>query len=666
MATLSSLIALHGRSEPLPAPTPLRAGPVTAALDGVDLRYVRIGDVELVRRIYVAVRDRNWNTIPGLASEVITDQDGDAFTVRFSVRHASHDTDFSWEGSITGDASGTITFAMDGRGDRAMLFNRIGFCVLHPWRELGGARYRGETPHGTVTGEYPRLVAPQRFENGVYVPLFDSVSRLEIALTGGGEVTLAFDGDLFESEDQRNWTDSSFKTYCTPLALGFPHALAVGERRHQAVTVSARGIAPPAAVTAGASRLRVSIGEPEGGARVCDVGLALPVSRRAPSVEEAALLRALGPAHVRHELHLEGDWRTSLADALADASVLRARLELALFVPPLAAVSSAGLTEVATALRGADLARVLVAVEGAQTTTPDETTPGRLVALVRDALRLSREVAIAGGTDMYFCELNRTRPEVAEMDGVFWSMNAQTHAFDDLSVMETPEAQGAQVRTARAFAPERALFAGPISLRRRYNVNATVAEAQADESVELPDSVDPRQLSLLGAAWTLASLAHVSQAGATSGTWGETVGWRGVIQGDAEPSLPEAFPALPGSAFPLFHVLADGAELRGAEILACDGLPPLELAALAVRRVDGGVTVLLANLTARELEVSVASPARPAGLSGPDARVRRLNAATVEQATRDPLAFRADGAATGAGAELTLTPYETVRIDTPS
>jgi len=24
-------------------------------------------------------------------------------------------------------------------------------------------------------------------------------------------------------EDQRNWTDASFKTYSTPLALGFPH-----------------------------------------------------------------------------------------------------------------------------------------------------------------------------------------------------------------------------------------------------------------------------------------------------------------------------------------------------------------------------------------------------------------------------------------------------------
>ena len=29
-------------------------------------------------------------------------------------------------------------------------------------------------------------------------------------------------GDVFEMEDQRNWTDASFKTYCTPLRQPFP------------------------------------------------------------------------------------------------------------------------------------------------------------------------------------------------------------------------------------------------------------------------------------------------------------------------------------------------------------------------------------------------------------------------------------------------------------
>ncbi len=29
-----------------------------------ELRYLRVGDVEVLRRVYVAVRDRLWRTIP--------------------------------------------------------------------------------------------------------------------------------------------------------------------------------------------------------------------------------------------------------------------------------------------------------------------------------------------------------------------------------------------------------------------------------------------------------------------------------------------------------------------------------------------------------------------------------------------------------------------------
>ena len=56
---------LHGSTEAPSEMRMLRAGPVTVLLDDVDLRYMRIGRTELVRRIYAAVRDRNWNTVPG-------------------------------------------------------------------------------------------------------------------------------------------------------------------------------------------------------------------------------------------------------------------------------------------------------------------------------------------------------------------------------------------------------------------------------------------------------------------------------------------------------------------------------------------------------------------------------------------------------------------------
>jgi D-apionolactonase len=53
----------------------------------------------------------------------------------------------------------------------------------------------------------------------------------------GLRVTCRMEGDTFEMEDQRNWTDASFKTYCTPLAEPFPVLVEPGDRVDQQVTV---------------------------------------------------------------------------------------------------------------------------------------------------------------------------------------------------------------------------------------------------------------------------------------------------------------------------------------------------------------------------------------------------------------------------------------------
>lgn len=652
MATTTRNLLLHGRDEPLQELRPLRAGPLCVMLDGVDLRYVRLGDLELVRRIYVAVRDRNWNTIPGEASEVVVREHQDSFDVRFRVRHTSRDTDFSWDGRIVGTADGRVTFRMDGWAERDMLYNRIGFCVLHPWREYRGRPFRGETPDGPVEGTMPDSVAPQRFENGVYVPLFPSVSRVAVELARGAAVTLEFEGDLFETEDQRNWTDASLKTYCTPLALGFPHQLHSGRRKSQAVSVSADGIDAARRLSDPVPAPQLDIGA-DIGRPVPPVGLTHPAGAPRLSEGEAELLGLLAPAHLRAELSLgDSGWSEALDAALrAAARIGGPQLELAVFVGD---GHEAELERLGRVIADRNVARVLVAPEGAQTTTPQETTPPRLVRLVRDSLRLPA-VPVAGGTDMYFCELNRTRPEAADMDGVFWSVNGQVHAFDDVSLLETPEAQGEQVRTALEFAPAKSIFVGPVTLRRRFNVNATVAEEES--AGELPDSVDPRQAALIGAAWTLASAKHLAEQGADAVTYFETVGWRGVIQGDAQPPAQDLFASRAGQVFPLFHVLADVVDVRGAEIVDCQTSRPLDVAGLAVRRAGGAVTVLAANLTPRSLTVALT------GLGGPG-RMRRLNVDSAAQAMYEAERFRGAAEPVAHLDELKLAPYETVRIDT--
>src|SRR5262249_28191050 len=103
-----------------------------------------------------------------------------------------------------------------------------------------------------------------------------------------------------------------------------------------------------------------------------------------------------------------------------------------------------------------------------------------------------------------------------------------------------------------------------------------------------------------------------------------------------------------GELFPLYHVLADVCELRGAKLLESAPDDALSLASLAVRREGGGMTLLLANLEARPKTVRLEPGMGPAV-------VVRLNETTAPGRSTERVAGLT---------ELAVTPFETVRIDT--
>jgi hypothetical protein len=52
-------IKLYGTDEPVPERIALSAGPVSFVIEGGALRWVRLGEVEVLRGIAFVVRDRN-------------------------------------------------------------------------------------------------------------------------------------------------------------------------------------------------------------------------------------------------------------------------------------------------------------------------------------------------------------------------------------------------------------------------------------------------------------------------------------------------------------------------------------------------------------------------------------------------------------------------------
>ncbi|MGA3354551.1 MAG: hypothetical protein ABSD85_15420 [Acidimicrobiales bacterium] len=640
---------LTARVTPPSSPVSLRAGDLQVFLVDGDLRYMAASGTEVVRRVYVAVRDLDWNTLPGEIENLGIKDSGNSFEVTFSCRHRFGTLDYRWLATVTGDEAGRIRYEMSGEALSRFSYAKIGICIHHPVKGFAGMPYTGMSPTGPVVGSLPDTIGPQvHLADGTDVPLFNPVSELRLRHSRGGSVSFKFTGDLWEMEDHRNWTDQSFKSASTPASLGYVHEAELGQRFRQAVAIDAVGF-PPVVHRAFSS---VQVGQASN--RVVPrigVSCAEPAEILSPAARE--LFTLLRPAHLRFAVDLEGNL-ASLAAAAQLASELSTQLELAAFVP-----EGTGRTQATVRLREAVgkirpfVARVLVFSKDAESTSPE------VAVQSVEELRLLPDVPVLVGSDANFNELNRNRPGPGPASGLVWAATPQVHASDELSLVENLEAQAETVETARSFAPGLTLHISPITLRPRFNAVATTGKEFRPGG--LPWNVDARQASLFAAAWTLGSAAILAAAGVDTLTYYELVGPRGLIESPSGSAYPQQFPSSPDTAYPLALVLADLCSLRGAAVLQVSGFDPLTLAALACVTSQGR-TLLIANLTRDEARLEII------GL-GESCSLRVLDSSNVGTATARPREFlgSADAGVGSAGTiQLHLGPYACARLDSSS
>src|SRR4029077_10427181 len=84
-----------------------------------------------------------------------------------------------------------------------------------------------------VKGKFPDLVNPVQ-------PVLE-IRSLTHAVMTGLEATVLMEGDTFEMEDHRSWSDASFKTYVRPLIRPWPYTLKAGEAVEQSIKLTLRG-----------------------------------------------------------------------------------------------------------------------------------------------------------------------------------------------------------------------------------------------------------------------------------------------------------------------------------------------------------------------------------------------------------------------------------------
>ena len=565
----------------------------------------------MLRAVYGAVRDENWNTVLGRCEIKSLHQEADGFELVFDVRCQQDAIRYAWRGKITG-WGGTLEFRFDGRSESTFRRNRIGLCVLHPLVECVGQRCRTQATDGVWReGAFPDSISPHQPFRDLRALAWRPADRFL--------AELEFEGDVFETEDQRNWTDASFKTYGTPLDQPYPVAVVPGEEVRQCVRlhVSAEAAAPSALAGSAPADDRVVTVHMESGDAVGDfpaLGLGLGDEEGSTLTPgECEHLRVLGLNHLRVNLHFcRPDWQTRLREARETAAVVGVRLQCALFLTDLAEVE---LDAFKGAVKPTEVERCLIFREGEKSTSPRWHHSAQAV-LAPLGYRL------ATGTDAYFTEINRERPP--RDAAVCYSFNPQVHAGDDRSVMETLEAQPDTVASAREFCDD-ALVLTTITLRPRFNPNATSTETGPEPADVLPPTVDPRQRALFGAAWTAGTLAQLAPlARVASLTFFEAVGWRGVMARETEPELVRRlFGSRAGELYPVYHVFR---ALAGVcTVLAARVSHPSRVRVLAGRKPDGELVCLVVNTTPDPQTIAFHGPA--------DARRR----ATLEEANLEDL-----------------------------
>jgi hypothetical protein len=585
------------------------AGPLRVEVRPIELGAVRAAGVELVRRVYFAVRDPAWGTVEPEILERHVERRTGGFALRARCRYTADPIVLDAELEIGSDDGAVIRFTSTAVAGSAFAYNRIGFCIHHPPAELAGATLvLGEDERI----ELPRRVLPQMRTGETLAPAVGPFNRLTVTGTSGARLEFRFVGDEFELEDQRNWTDGAFKSYGTPLALGPPRPLSPGDRLAQ--TVELRLLDPPR--TRKKARTRIPTLQFAAEATVPAIGFATGSSKAAADVA-----RAVRPSHLRVDLR---DGRAALERAAHLAETLGSGVQLALHLPltdeehdDLLAVSFDGRlrsvlvlnrdVEIVTDLADAERVRVLLDANGGM---PHLWT----------------------GTDAYYAQLNRNlRAGLGPY--LTFSMHPQVHATDEQSIVETLEIQRDVVLDLKAKHPGCRVSLGAVTFGPRRNFSAP-------PGVDVPEPApDPRQSALFGTTWSLASVSYLSEAEVDEVTYHRLAGAGGLV--DAS-----------GHATPLLHLFADCAEL-GGHVTLLESSAPDRATGLAFRSARS-IGILVGNLRAEPTRVRL-----PVGGRG---HIRRLNEASLSLASRQAKAFHASRE-TWDGDSVDLEPYEYVRVE---
>lgn len=531
----------------------LYAGPLQMLYDRGFLRYISYRDSEIFRMIYFAVRDENWGTCDHRIINEHRDISWETFRVEYDCFHSREQKDLmKWHCVIEGRPNGSISFTINGEALEDHLKNRSGFCLLHPAPAVAGTSANLTHADGSKSeSTFPTLISGENPFRNLHKIKWSCDSR---------EYELTMEGDVFETEDQRNWTDNSFKTFCTPADLPIPVKIKKGQKIWQKVQFKPLEHLPPIPTQ---TTLVVQLEKTDGITKLPAVGVCASDDVKALNEQCVSLLKELKFDHYRINVTpSHTDWVSKFSSDYEQSFRLELPLEVALFI------SDDVETEIDAFIQLCQQNRVRIKnlmLFNKNKPVTDE----KILAHTNRFRTAFHNVKIGVGTDDYFKEINRKQVLIEGVDFITYSLHPQVHAFDDLTMIENIEGQAHTVVTALEKYKGIDVHVSPITLKKRNK-----------EKEHLPDH---RQSTELNALWTFGTLRSVAEGKASNITLFQTAGAAGIISEEGNP-------------YPVFDVLAKILPYRDQEMIVLKSSHPLWVEAMLFRKGDHSM-LWLANHT---------------------------------------------------------------------
>lgn len=471
----------------LPSAKILRAGNISCMFENGNIRYIKVGEVEILSMVYGAIRDKNWASIPGKIQDENISGTEDGFTISYTAHYLLDEVDYEATFLIEGKATNSILFSMAGIANASFEANRIGLCVHHPIKECREKSVIITKPDGKFyRSVFPKFINPE--------PIFKEIKKMQWETQNNLTVRLLFDGAVFETEDQRNWSDSSYKTY-SPLP-GFPAIAQIikGDKIMQTFTLKLSGITNHPLTHQNKIKKR----------KIPFPGLGYCRQKDQPKLtaREIALLTKIPFDHYRITLQTnERYWSYQLQMAIDEAELLHTKLQLVLYFGD-DLMEGVNMLVYYLKDKQALVQSVLLLQNNQSVSSP------MLLQQVYPVLKKQLpDIKIGYGAAFSFADLNRAKPFDVPCDFISFGFNPQVHAFDTRSFMESVQNQNDMMESLQHFAGGKEIHIGPVTLQgiepKLFNTDDIKNDGQIDRVTNQP---------WLTAWWTLLTIQNCGAA----------------------------------------------------------------------------------------------------------------------------------------------------------